>query len=211
VTVVDESADLAEAAHKIMLSKTFDNATSCSSENSAVIQAGIYPQFLVAMPAKPRGAICAPGGESEPAPDDVAGWGPPQPGDCRASQPRRLPAGWDRCAGGHPLPDGAGEAIGAQDPFSGEKLSPVLTLWQYQEFPEAIEYVQQITGYSGRGHSCGIHSTDPEHILALADAGAGQPDDGAPAAVLCQQWRLRQWNALLADLGVWHLGREYCQ
>ena len=35
--VIDETADLADAAEKIMLSKCFDNATSCSSENSLVI------------------------------------------------------------------------------------------------------------------------------------------------------------------------------
>ncbi len=36
VMVVDETADLDDAAHKIMLGKTFDNATSCSSETSVV-------------------------------------------------------------------------------------------------------------------------------------------------------------------------------
>ena len=35
-SIVDKSADLNDAAHKIMISKTFDNATSCSSENSVI-------------------------------------------------------------------------------------------------------------------------------------------------------------------------------
>ena len=35
--IIDASADLADAAHKIMQSKTFDHATSCSSENAVVI------------------------------------------------------------------------------------------------------------------------------------------------------------------------------
>ena len=34
--IVDETADLADAANKIARSKTFDNATSCSSENSVI-------------------------------------------------------------------------------------------------------------------------------------------------------------------------------
>ena len=46
ITVVDETADLKDAAHKIFLSKTFDNATSCSSENSAVIQASVFNQLV---------------------------------------------------------------------------------------------------------------------------------------------------------------------
>src|SRR5690606_15579037 len=46
VAIVDESADLADAAAKIALSKTFDHATSCSSENSAVLLAPVYDAML---------------------------------------------------------------------------------------------------------------------------------------------------------------------
>ena len=42
VIVVAEDADLADAAEKIRISKTFDNATSCSSDNSLLIQAGRF-------------------------------------------------------------------------------------------------------------------------------------------------------------------------
>ena len=40
--IVDETANLAEAAAKITASKTFDNATSCSSENALVVVDEIY-------------------------------------------------------------------------------------------------------------------------------------------------------------------------
>ena len=36
-SIIDESANLNDASHKIMTSKTFDNATSCSSENSIIV------------------------------------------------------------------------------------------------------------------------------------------------------------------------------
>ena len=49
VVVVDETADIAEAANKIMTSKTFDYATSCSADNSVVIQEGIYDKVLDAL------------------------------------------------------------------------------------------------------------------------------------------------------------------
>ena len=62
-----------------------------------------------------------------------------------------------------------GEAVGAEDLFSGEKLSPVMTLWKYGDFAEAIDYVQRLTAYSGKGHSCGIHTTSDAHVLALAE------------------------------------------
>jgi sulfoacetaldehyde dehydrogenase len=60
-----------------------------------------------------------------------------------------------------------GEAIGPEDPFSGEKLSPVLTLWTFRAFPEAIAYVEQLTNYSGRGHSCSLHTTRDDRIREL--------------------------------------------
>src|SRR5688572_13693711 len=40
--IVDDSADASDAAAKIMMSKIFDNATSCSSENSVIIHARVY-------------------------------------------------------------------------------------------------------------------------------------------------------------------------
>ena len=44
--IVDESADLKGAANKIKLSKIFDNATSCSSENNLVLIKNIYDEFI---------------------------------------------------------------------------------------------------------------------------------------------------------------------
>jgi sulfoacetaldehyde dehydrogenase len=47
--IVDETADLADAAQKITASKTFDNATSCSSENALVVVDAIYDDFMAAL------------------------------------------------------------------------------------------------------------------------------------------------------------------
>src|SRR5699024_6812832 len=46
VVVVDETADIKDAANKVMRSKTFDYATSCSAENSLVIQEEIYDELV---------------------------------------------------------------------------------------------------------------------------------------------------------------------
>jgi len=44
--IVDETCDLKDAAKKIKLSKTFDHATSCSSENNLVVIKNIYSEFI---------------------------------------------------------------------------------------------------------------------------------------------------------------------
>ena len=59
------------------------------------------------------------------------------------------------------------EGTGAEHPFSGEKLSLVLTCYKYEAFEDAVALVNAITGYSGSGHSCGIHSNDADRILQL--------------------------------------------
>ena len=166
ITVIDETADLDDAAQKIMLSKTFDNATSCSTENSAVIEQSIFNKMVDSLKSK-GGHLCTPE-EKEKLKNTMWPDG---------SHLNRLVVGQNAQAiaslAGIKVGDLVkflmvmGEAIGPADLFSGEKLSPVITLWQYKDFPEAVDYVQKLTSYSGRGHSCGIHSTSEAHILEL--------------------------------------------
>ena len=79
-----------------------------------------------------------------------------------------------------------GEVVGKEDMFSGEKFSPVLTLWKYKDFDDAIALVRDITRYSGYGHSCGIHTTNDEHMLQPCDPGAREPYDGSANPTLWQ-------------------------
>jgi hypothetical protein len=60
--------------------------------------------------------------------------------------------------------------VGPDHPFSGEKLSVVLTVYRYETFDEAVELIQRILDYQGAGHSCGIHTNEPEHTERLAHA-----------------------------------------
>lgn len=57
---------------------------------------------------------------------------------------------------------------GKEFPFSGEKLSVVVTVYSYDTFDDAIALVNGIQSYSGAGHSCGIHSFNEDHIRRFA-------------------------------------------
>jgi sulfoacetaldehyde dehydrogenase len=166
VTVVDETVDLKEVANKIMRSKTFDFATSCSTENSCVVQVGIYDEFVKAMEAE--GGYLVKGDEKEKL--QHAMW---HDGHLSRAIVAQAPEVIAKEAGIE-LPEGKTffmveeTGIGADYPFSGEKLSVVTTLFKYGEFQEAIDQVNAITAYHGSGHSCGIHTNDEERILALA-------------------------------------------
>lgn len=165
--VVDETANLKDAATKIRDGKIFDNATSCSSENSVVLQASIYDTMLKYF-QELGGHLCSPEEKLKLRnlmwPDGV------HLGRDHVGQHAQKIA---KLAGISVNPEVTflmvkGEAVGAADPFSGEKLSPVLTVWKYGDFEEAVTLVRDITRFSGYGHSCGIHTTNDAHMVELA-------------------------------------------
>src|SRR3546814_6067314 len=59
--------------------------------------------------------------------------------------------------------------VGPDRPFSGEKLSLVLTVYRAKDFEAAKRHVQDILDFQGAGHSVGIHTADPDHARALAE------------------------------------------
>jgi sulfoacetaldehyde dehydrogenase len=167
VVVVDETADLAQASKNIMLGKTFDNATSCSSENSVIIHESIYDQMLRNF-EELGGYLCSP--EEKERLRKVM-W----PDDAHISKDVvGQPASKIAQLAGIPNPEQIKfimvtcEKVGSANMFSGEKLSPVLAVWKYKVFSDAVDLVRQITRFSGYGHSCGIQSKDEAHIMELA-------------------------------------------
>jgi len=165
VCIVDETADIEDAADKIFRSKTFDDATSCSTENSIVVQESVYDQFIDALKAK--GGYLA--NSEEKAKLQAVMWedGHLSAGIvCQPAQDIAKLAGLD-------MPEDKAlimveeSGIGANFPFSGEKLSPVSAIYKWKEFDEAINLVNSITSYSGPGHSCGIHTQNKDREVEL--------------------------------------------
>jgi len=164
--VVDETADLDDAARKIRIGKTGDNASGCSAENSLIIHKDVYDEMIERL-RKEGGYLATP---QEKARLQKVMWV-----DGRLSR-EIVAKPVEKIAelAGITIPRQTKfimveeTGIGKDYPFSGEKLSLVLTLYKYDTFDEAIEKVNQITSYSGLGHSCGIHSFDEEHIMQLA-------------------------------------------
>jgi sulfoacetaldehyde dehydrogenase len=60
------------------------------------------------------------------------------------------------------------DKIGKEHRFSSEKLSPVLAIFKYSGFENALQMISKIYAVGGRGHSCGIYSFDDDHIDKLA-------------------------------------------
>src|SRR5437773_2548296 len=60
------------------------------------------------------------------------------------------------------------QQIGRQHRFSTEKLGPVLAIFKYDGFDQALDKVRQIFDTGGKGHPCGIYSHSDDHIHRLA-------------------------------------------
>jgi sulfoacetaldehyde dehydrogenase len=60
------------------------------------------------------------------------------------------------------------DKIGKEHRFSGEKLSPVLSIFKYSGFDNVLKMVEMIFEVGGKGHSCGIYSFNEDHIHKLA-------------------------------------------
>src|SRR5574337_271358 len=185
-SIVDETADIAAAADAIVRSKTFDNATSCSSENSLIVIDAVRAPLLAALEA--RGAVLL--GAAQKAllarlmwPDgrlSSAAIGKParesaqhaaqRPGQLAAEADPGAAADWARIAERNPSMLMVEEdGVGPDHPFSGEKLSPVLTLYRAADFEQAAALVERIYGYQGAGHSVGLHSAIDARALALGE------------------------------------------
>ncbi len=165
--VVDETADLKDAANKIMRSKTFDHATSCSTENSLVVHESVYDELIKNLKAEGGYLVNA----EEKAKLQQGMWVDGHLNGATIAQPVQTIA----TVSGLTIPEDRKfimveeTGIGPDYPFSGEKLSMVVTIFKYgKDFQEAIDKVNAITNYHGRGHSCGIHSFNEDHILALS-------------------------------------------
>jgi sulfoacetaldehyde dehydrogenase len=203
--IVDESADSDDAARKIMRSKIFDHATSCSSENSLIILDRTYGRMLKAL-ASVGGALLTvdekallqktmfPGGKLS-----ASITAQPVSRICALAGLTRAELTAAKCL----MVEETG--TGREHPFSGEKLSPVLTLYRARDFDNACEIMRGIYDYMGNGHSCGIHTSDDAHVERLgremtvcrvivnqahAIANGGSFDNGLPFSLSmgCGTW-----------------------
>jgi sulfoacetaldehyde dehydrogenase len=165
--IVDETADLADAADKIARSKMFDNATSCSSENSVIAVAAIAEPLLAALTAA-GGALLE---EAEARQLERAMFvdGRPARTFVALDAPAiALRAGLSRDAlldAGFLIVEETG--VGPMHPFSGEKLSPVLTFYRVRDFAAAAVLAERLLRHQGAGHSVGLHTRADQRAVDL--------------------------------------------
>lgn len=165
--IIDETADVNDAAAKIAASKTFDNATSCSSENHLVIVDAVYEQTLAALQA--CGGVLLTAAQKQQLQKNL--W-TDNGALNRQLIAKDLPVmtAQARLAG---IPPAARfllveeTQVGTHAPFSGEKLSLVLTVYRAATYEAAAARANDLLAHQGGGHSLGIHTRTDDRPLQL--------------------------------------------
>lgn len=165
--VVDETANVADAARLIRISKTNDNGSGCSADGNLLADSRIYADLQAALVAEGGYLVNAREKDNLRA----AFW---DADGHRTPDTIARPAAAVAAKAGFPLPADKTfllveeDQIGPRHLFSTEKLGPVLAMFQYRGFDQALDMVARIFETGGKGHSCGIYSFDDDHIHRLA-------------------------------------------
>jgi acetaldehyde dehydrogenase (acetylating) len=164
--LIDTSADLDDAVDKVVLGKSFDYGTVCSSEQAIVCEASLKERVLARL--RYNKAYIA-----NEAQRDVLGKLLIQPNwtvnaQCVGQSPQKIAkmAGFEAPADTSII---AVEetGVGKQHPLSAEKLSPVLAMYFVPDFQAAMDTCYALLKFGGMGHTCVIHAKDEARIRAF--------------------------------------------
>jgi sulfoacetaldehyde dehydrogenase len=176
VCIVDETVadELPRVADMLIRSKTFDNATSCSTENNIIVLESVYDKWAEEM-AKVGAVLIK---DDSPEKEKVVKtlW-PETPENHNLN--RHIvaqPASEIARLADIDVPDGTrlvmveeNGGYGNEFPLTGEKLSPVAGVRKAKDFEDALAKMLSILDYQGKGHSVSIHTKDDARVTKMGE------------------------------------------
>lgn len=156
--IIDETADIKMAVSSILMSKTFDNGVICASEQSVIVHEKVYD--AVRAEFEYRGAYLLNHKEKEKVAKTIVQDG--KLNSAIAGQPAYKIA----AMAGVKAPEdtkviiGEAEEVGKQEPFSYEKLSPVLAMYKAKSFEEAVDTAEALVLFGGPGHTAVLYTAN---------------------------------------------------
>ena len=164
---IEKSADVAKAISRIFDSKTFDNGTICASEQSIVTERCIKDKVIEE--AKRQGGYFLSPEESEKVGRFImranGTMNPKIVG--KSAQAIADMAGISIPAGTKVLISPQ-TTVGKDNPYSREKLCPILAFYVEESWQDACKRSIEILFNEGKGHTMTIHSQDESVIREFA-------------------------------------------
>ena len=167
--VIDETACIKTAVNSILISKTFDNGVICASEQSIIVVDTVYNE--VKEEFKKRGATILTAAQKKKVGATLM-----IDGHLNAKIVGQSAATIAELSGITVASDtkvliGEATKIDASEPFSYEKLSPVLGLYKASDFADALDKAEALIEAGGIGHTSVLY-TNPLNRDRITDFGA---------------------------------------
>jgi acetaldehyde dehydrogenase (acetylating) len=165
--LMDTSADIEDAVNKVVIGKSFDYGTVCSSEQTVVAEEGLRGRITAALKAG-KAYFCDAAQTATLGKLLLTNKWTVNP-DCVGQSPQKIAkmAGFEVPADTTILVAEI-QGVGKQHPLSAEKLSPVLAMLYVKDFSAAMDACHAILKFGGLGHTCVIYSQDEARIREFA-------------------------------------------
>ena len=150
--IIDETAHIKMAVNSILISKTFDNGVICASEQSIIVLDKVYDE--VKKELAERGAYILKGEEIDKVRSIILN----EKGGLNADMVGQSAYKIAKMAGVN-VPESAKVLVGEvtsvelEEPFSHEKLSPVLAMYKATSFEDALNKADRLIELGGMGHT----------------------------------------------------------
>ena len=166
--IIDRNVDIAAAVPKIITGRMFDNGIICSAEQAVIAHCDDYAAVVAEL--KKNGAYCIENSKEREQlrkalfVDGVMN-------KELVGQPVKKVAE----LAGIKIPEGTkiiaveAEGTGKDDILCKEKMCPVIALFKYKDFKEAVAIAVANLNVEGKGHSISIHSDNRENIEYAAN------------------------------------------
>lgn len=166
---IEKTADVPQAVHDIVMSKSFDNGMVCASEQAAIIDEAIYDQTIAEFKSYHTYLVTP---EEKALLEEFCFGAKANSKNCSEAKLNSdivgRSASWIAEQAGFSVPEGTNilaaevSEVGPNEPLTREKLSPVLAVLKAKSTDQGIELAKQMVEFHGLGHSATIHTASEE-------------------------------------------------
>jgi len=161
--LVDADADIVDAVPKIIRGRCYDNGVLCTCEQNVICPETKLDEIMAEF-GKQGGYYI----KDQADVDTLRAYAFP------GGELNKKAVGLTACEiatqAGLSVPEGTvvllakANGAGAKDPFSKEKLFPILAVYPYKTWKDAVDIAIENLELEGKGHSCTLHSFTKENI-----------------------------------------------
>jgi acetaldehyde dehydrogenase/alcohol dehydrogenase len=154
--IIDETAHIKMAVSSILLSKTFDNGVICASEQTVLVLDEVYDE--VRREFAERGAYFLKGDEISKVGKTILINGALNANIVGQSAYKIAQLAGVTVPEDTKVLIGEVESVELEEPFSHEKLSPILGMYRVKTFDEALKKAQRLVELGGFGHTSVLYT-----------------------------------------------------